>query len=209
MLAGGKQEVDLQNNNNLEIDEMAKFAVAEHNDRENSLEKLTFSKVVSCHTQVVAGTMYHLVIEVEEGSSIKPYEARVWVKPWQNFKKLEEFKLKDAGVTSADLGVRTGGPHSTGRGINAPPSGKQSWPTDDPAVQEAAEHAMKMLQQGSNSLASYELSEIVSADAELSDESADFELLLKIKRGAKEEHFKSEIHRTGDGDWSVKHVTLQ
>lgn len=60
-----------------------------------------------------------------------------------------------------------GGPHSTGRGISAPPSGKQSWPTDDLVVQEAAEHAMKMLQQGSNSLASYELSEIVSADAEV------------------------------------------
>lgn len=34
MLSGGKQEVDLQNSNNLEIDEAEKFAVAEHNDRE-------------------------------------------------------------------------------------------------------------------------------------------------------------------------------
>lgn len=47
------------------------------------------------------------------------------------------------------------------------PTGKQTVPTDDPVVQEAAEHAVRMLQQGSNSLASYELSEIVSAEAEV------------------------------------------
>ena len=55
---------------------------------------MTFSKVVSAHKQVVQGTMYHLVIEVMEASKPKEYEAKVWVKPWENFKKVEEFKPK-------------------------------------------------------------------------------------------------------------------
>jgi hypothetical protein len=76
---------------------------------QNSLEKLNFSKVVSCQKQVVAGILYHLVIEVEEGSKPKQYEAKVWVKPGGAPKKLEEFKPKDGGLTSADLGVKSTG----------------------------------------------------------------------------------------------------
>ncbi|CAK9855204.1 unnamed protein product, partial [Sphagnum jensenii] len=64
--------------------------VAEH--WVNSLDKLSFSKVVSARTQVVQGTMYHLTIEVQEGGNPRLYDAKVWVKPWENFKKLEEFK---------------------------------------------------------------------------------------------------------------------
>ncbi len=76
---------------------------------QNSLEKLNFSKVVSCHKQVVSGLMYHMVIEVEEASKPKQYEAKVWVKPGGASKKLEEFKPKDGGLTSADLGVKSSG----------------------------------------------------------------------------------------------------
>lgn len=41
--------------------------------------------------QVVAGTMYYLTLEVKEGEEKKLYEAKVWVKPWMNFKELQEF----------------------------------------------------------------------------------------------------------------------
>jgi len=76
---------------------------------QNSLEKIKFSKVVSCQKQVVAGIMYHLVIEVEEKSQPKHYDAKVWAKPGGAPKKLEEFKPKDgANLTSADLGAKTG-----------------------------------------------------------------------------------------------------
>jgi hypothetical protein len=77
---------------------------------QNSLDKLSFSKVVSARTQVVQGTMYHLTIEVQEGGNPKLYEAKVWVKPWENFKKLEDFKpaVTPSVFTSADLGTRTG-----------------------------------------------------------------------------------------------------
>lgn len=44
---------------------------------------------------------------------------------------------------------------------------------------------------------------------QLKDEDANFHLELKTKRGVKEEHFKSEVHRAGDGKWTVKHTTLQ
>lgn len=76
---------------------------------QNSLEKMNFSKVVSCHKQVVSGLMYHFVIEVEEGSQLKQYEAKVWVKPGGSSRKLEEFKSVDGGLTSADTGVKTEG----------------------------------------------------------------------------------------------------
>ncbi len=77
---------------------------------QNSLDKLSFSKVVSARTQVVQGTMYHLTIEVQEGGNPRLYDAKVWVKPWENFKKLEEFKpaVTPSTFTSADLGTRTG-----------------------------------------------------------------------------------------------------
>lgn len=104
---GGKTDVNLKDENSLEIDEIAHFAVSEHNNRQNSLEKMNFTKVVSCQKQVVAGIMYHLVIEVEEKSQAKQYEAKVWAKPGGGPKKLEEFKLKeDGGLTSADMGAK-------------------------------------------------------------------------------------------------------
>lgn len=64
--------------------------------QQNSLEKMNLSKVISCHKQVVSGLMYHFVLEVEQGSQPKQYEAKVWVKPGGASKKLEEFKPKDA-----------------------------------------------------------------------------------------------------------------
>lgn len=74
----------------------------------NSL--LEFARVVKAQEQVVAGTLHHLTLEAIEGGEKKLYEAKVWVKPWMNFKELQEFK--PAGVaspfTSADLGVKRG-----------------------------------------------------------------------------------------------------
>lgn len=42
--------------------------------------------------QVVAGKTYHLTLEAIDGGKKKIYEAKVWVKPWINFKQLQEFK---------------------------------------------------------------------------------------------------------------------
>lgn len=53
---------------------------------------LEFKKIVKAREQVVAGTMYHLTLEANEGAQTKNFEAKVWVKPWMNFKQLQEFK---------------------------------------------------------------------------------------------------------------------
>lgn len=76
--------------NSAEIDELAIFAVTEHNKKSNSA--MEFSRVVKAEKQVVAGTIYKLTIEVSEGGEKELYEASVWVKPWENFKELQQFK---------------------------------------------------------------------------------------------------------------------
>lgn len=58
---------------------------------QNSL--LQFGKVVKAKQQVVAGTVYYITVEATDGGVKKLYEAKVWVKPWMDFKELQEFKL--------------------------------------------------------------------------------------------------------------------
>ncbi|XP_042386411.1 cysteine proteinase inhibitor A-like [Zingiber officinale] len=76
--------------NNTEIQELARFAVDEHNKKQNAL--LEFARVVKAREQVVAGTLHHLTVEAVEGGEKKLYEPKVWVKTWLNFKQVEEFK---------------------------------------------------------------------------------------------------------------------
>nr|GMD26013.1 cysteine proteinase inhibitor A-like [Ipomoea batatas]GMD62287.1 cysteine proteinase inhibitor A-like [Ipomoea batatas] len=77
--------------NNLEIEELAHFAVTENNKKANS--ELEFEKVLNVKTQVVAGTIYDITLVASDGGEKKVYEAKIWVKPWENFKELQEFKL--------------------------------------------------------------------------------------------------------------------
>ncbi|KAM5551342.1 hypothetical protein ABKV19_026263 [Rosa sericea] len=76
--------------NSLEIDDLARFAVQEHNAKENAV--LEFVRVVKTKQQVVSGTVYYLTIEATDGGQKKLFEAKVWVKPWLNFKQVQEFK---------------------------------------------------------------------------------------------------------------------
>uniref|UniRef100_A0A2P2J5L5 Cysteine proteinase inhibitor n=1 Tax=Rhizophora mucronata TaxID=61149 RepID=A0A2P2J5L5_RHIMU len=96
--------------NSAEIDVLARFAVDEHNKKENAL--LEFGRVVKAKEQVVAGTLHHITIEAIEAGKKKLYEAKVWVKPWLNFKELQEFKQAEdvpaPAFTSSDLGVKKG-----------------------------------------------------------------------------------------------------
>ncbi|KAM7263139.1 hypothetical protein ACFE04_000822 [Oxalis oulophora] len=89
-LCGGIHESKGGAENDIEIDSLARFAVDEHNKKENNM--LQFSKVVKAQTQVVAGTMHHLTVEAVDGDKKKHYEAKVWVKPWMNFKELQHFQ---------------------------------------------------------------------------------------------------------------------
>lgn len=75
----------------MEIDGLAHFAVDEHNKKQNTL--LQFQKVVNSKQQVVSGTVYYITLEATDGGHKKVYEAKIWEKPWLNFKELQEFKL--------------------------------------------------------------------------------------------------------------------
>ncbi|KAF9665416.1 hypothetical protein SADUNF_Sadunf16G0120300 [Salix dunnii] len=88
--AGGIKEVE-GSANRLEIDNLARFAVDDYNKKQNSM--LEFKRVVNAKKQVVAGTIYYITLEVTEGGQKKVYEAKVWVKPWLDFKEVQEFKL--------------------------------------------------------------------------------------------------------------------
>ncbi|MED6155358.1 hypothetical protein PIB30_004372 [Stylosanthes scabra] len=77
--------------NSVEIQNLARFAVEEHNKKSNS--RLEFVRVISAKEQVVAGSIYEISLEAKDGEKNQVYEAKVWVKPWLNFKELQEFKL--------------------------------------------------------------------------------------------------------------------
>lgn len=176
-----------------EIDSLARFAVDQHNTKENALLELV--RVVRAHEQVVAGTLHHLTLEINDAGKKKLYEAKVWVKPWMNFKELQEFKpVGDVpSFTSADLGAKK----------DPEVLGWQSVPVQDPVVQDAAHHAVKIIQERSNSLFPYELGEVLHVNAELVETSAKFDMLLKVKRGGKEEKFKVEVHRNSEGGFHL------
>ncbi|VVA97382.1 unnamed protein product [Arabis nemorensis] len=81
------------------MESLARFAVDEHNKNENAL--LEFARVVKAKTQVVAGAMYYLTVEVtHEGGKKKLYEAKVWEKSWLEFKELQWFK---PAITPSEL----------------------------------------------------------------------------------------------------------
>ncbi|KAF9675272.1 hypothetical protein SADUNF_Sadunf09G0014700 [Salix dunnii] len=87
---GGIKEVE-GSANSLEIDSLARFAVDDYNKKQNSL--LEFKRVLNTKQQVVSGMMYYITFEVTDGGHRKVYEAKVWEKPWMNFKEVQEFKL--------------------------------------------------------------------------------------------------------------------
>lgn len=182
--------------NSTEIDDLGRFAVDEHNKKENAL--LEFGRVIKAKEQVVAGTLLHLTLEVIDAGKKKLYEAKVWVKPWMNFKELQEFKhVQDVpNITPSDLGVK--------KDVHGP--GWQSVPVHDPVVKDAADHAVKTIQQRSNSLIPYELREISNANAEVTDESAKVNMQLKLKRGDREEKFKVEVHKDDQGAFQLKQM---
>ncbi|KAG7950688.1 hypothetical protein I3843_13G128300 [Carya illinoinensis] len=90
-LLGGIRDVDLGEENSLEIDSLARFAVNEHNKKQNTL--LEFGRVVHAKQQVVSGTMYYIKLEATDGGKKRVYEAKIWEKPWLNFKELQQFSF--------------------------------------------------------------------------------------------------------------------
>ncbi|KAE8671892.1 Cysteine proteinase inhibitor 6 [Hibiscus syriacus] len=188
-----------ESQNSAELENLARFAVDEHNKKGNAM--VEFVRLVKASEQVVAGTLHHLTLEAMDAGKKKLYEAKVWVKPWMDFKELQEFKhAGDAddsrSFTASDLGANKGVPEPM----------LQAVATDDPVVRDAADHAVKSIQQRSNSMLPYELKEIVHANAEVLEDSAKLNMLLKLKRGDKEEKFKVEVHQKREGTYHLNHM---
>lgn len=77
---------------------------------------LEFARVVNAKRQVVAGTLHDLMVEVVDSGKKSVYKAKVWVKPWQNFKAVVEFRhAGDFQSESSESSVASDG--STGQGI--------------------------------------------------------------------------------------------
>ncbi|XP_076960338.1 cysteine proteinase inhibitor 6-like isoform X2 [Bidens hawaiensis] len=171
------------------IDGLARFAIDEHNKKENKMLKL--ARVVKTQEQVVAGTLHHLTLEVDDHEGNKKiYQAKVWVKPWLNFKELQEFiHISEQNSEHDEVEI-----------------GYQSVPVEDIAVQDAANHIIKTLQQRSNSLYPYELLEVIHAKTEAAEGLAKYDILLKVKRNDKEEKFKADVHKDNEGVFHVNHM---
>ncbi|XP_027773479.1 multicystatin-like isoform X2 [Solanum pennellii] len=86
---GGLVDVPFQNK--VEFDDLARFAVQDYNQKNGS--SLEFEKVLNVKKQIVAGIMYYITFEGTEGGKKKEYEAKIWVKESENFKKVVGFKL--------------------------------------------------------------------------------------------------------------------
>ncbi|MQM16017.1 hypothetical protein Taro_048970 [Colocasia esculenta] len=90
------------------IQEIAKFAVAEYNKQARKV--LVFVSVVSGEQQVVAGTNYKLVIEAEDCSVIKTYEAVVYDKSWEKVRELTSFDpMPERVMKKRSFEMRVGG----------------------------------------------------------------------------------------------------
>ncbi|XP_030553036.2 cysteine proteinase inhibitor 1-like [Rhodamnia argentea] len=78
------------------VKEIAEFAVKTHNGEANT--GLLLKSVVKGETQVTAGTNYRLVVEVKGGADAGRFEALVWDKPWEHFRRLSSFEAVHAHV---------------------------------------------------------------------------------------------------------------
>ncbi|KAK2634931.1 hypothetical protein Ddye_029723 [Dipteronia dyeriana] len=165
----------LSDSNCAEIDNLGRFAVEQHNKKENAV--LEFARVVKAQEQLVAGTLHHLTIEVIDAV----------------------FGCLYGSIAYCALltGSLNSGGHSPGW---------KEVPVHDPAVQHAANHAITSIQQRSNSLLPYVLQEILHAKAEVIDEFEKYNMLLKVKRGEKEEKFNVEVHRKKESGFLLNHM---
>ncbi|KAI9194081.1 hypothetical protein LWI28_002934 [Acer negundo] len=72
-IVGGISEVK-GSANSVETDELARFAVDEHNKKQNTM--VEFGRVINTKQQVVSGTVYYITLEAKDGDKKKVYEAK-------------------------------------------------------------------------------------------------------------------------------------
>ncbi|CAO2197250.1 unnamed protein product [Urochloa humidicola] len=96
--SGGGFEIAPGRENDPHIIDLASFAVSEHNKNDN--DQLEFQNLVQVKLRAVSGAEYLLTIEAKDGEVTKLYEAKVWDRPWMDFKQLLDFKLVGDSATA-------------------------------------------------------------------------------------------------------------
>ncbi|KAL3366985.1 hypothetical protein AABB24_011614, partial [Solanum stoloniferum] len=79
------------NPNRPEFQELARFAVQDYNNTQNA--HLEFVENLNVKEQLVSGMMYYITLAATDAGNKKEYEAKIWVKEWEDFKKVIDFKL--------------------------------------------------------------------------------------------------------------------
>ncbi|WMV35653.1 hypothetical protein MTR67_029038 [Solanum verrucosum] len=77
--------------NNPEFQDLAHFAVQKYNKNQNA--HLKFVEILNVKEQLVSGMMYYITLAATDVGNKKEYEAKIWVKEWEDFKKVIDFKL--------------------------------------------------------------------------------------------------------------------
>ncbi|KAE8648197.1 hypothetical protein Csa_018520 [Cucumis sativus] len=81
----------VQDLDNPHIKELAEWTVAEYN-KEGGYQ-LALSSVVKCESQIVAGVNYRFILTAkDENDNEGNYEAVIWEKVWDQFRKLISFQ---------------------------------------------------------------------------------------------------------------------
>jgi len=196
--------VDVSNSNDPEAEEIGKFVVSTILKEQNAPD-LKFVRVVSVSKQVVAGLLWKLTVEVETPVGPAEYKATVYESPGPDSKRsLEKYELvpKDkhggSDATPADLGAHLGGASSTDAGL-------RTVDPEDPAVEDAAQFAIKQIQSRSNSLVKPELKKVKEAKAQVDDKTT-FHLTLELQHGNRTETVPVVVERTKDGKFTLTHV---
>jgi hypothetical protein len=73
-----------------EAEDAARFAVDQHNRNQGTA--LEFKRVLKSKRQVVTGILHDLILETVDAGKKSLYNAKVWVKPWEDFKSVVEFR---------------------------------------------------------------------------------------------------------------------
>ena len=76
---------------------------------------LEFTRVLKSKRQVVTGTLYDLILEAADAGKKSLYRAKVWVKPWEDFKSVVEFCLIGDSESESESSVASD--VSSGQGI--------------------------------------------------------------------------------------------
>ncbi|CAM9003456.1 unnamed protein product [Rhodiola kirilowii] len=72
------------------IQDLAKFALTEQNRLRGA--RLQFGRVIKGEQQVVAGMNYRLILAANSDGKPGKYEAVLYVRPWEKFRKLTSFR---------------------------------------------------------------------------------------------------------------------